>query len=112
MERRSHLRIEMNTQASFLGEGTSDVGRVEDLSGSGCKFKSKNEFRVGNFIALDLQLPDRKGMIQVDVAVVRWVNGNRIGLDFLQIQPDQEQRLRNYINTPGWIKSLKKLLPA
>ena len=88
MERRSHSRIEINTKGSFLGEGTSDVGRVENLSGTGCRFRSKNEFRVGNFIELELQLPDGKEMIRVDVAVVRWVKGKRIGLDFLKIHAE------------------------
>jgi hypothetical protein len=76
-------------QDDFEGEGT-----VVDISTSGCKASSSVALQIGMLLKLSLFLPDHKWPLRVDEAIVRWVNGQDVGIEFTSIRPAQQERLR------------------
>jgi hypothetical protein len=55
--------------------------------------------RVGSFVELTLHLPLPSADLSLPLAVVRYCVGTKFGLDFLQMGPDQEARLRRYLKS-------------
>ncbi len=37
--------------------------------------------------------------MKVDLAAVRWSEGREFGLEFLRMQPEEQQRLRRFVST-------------
>jgi len=61
--------------------------------------KGDKLLRVGAFLELSVNLPAPERNLSVDVAVVRWTLGEKFGLDFLQMQPEEQKRLRRFIRS-------------
>lgn len=76
-------------QDDFEGEGT-----VLDISTSGLKASSSIALQIGMLLKLSLFLPDYKWPLRVDEAIVRWVNGQDVGIEFTSVRPAQQERLR------------------
>jgi len=73
----------------FEGEAT-----VLDISTNGCKATSLTEVKVGLTLKLSLFLQDQQWPLRIDEAIVRWVDGQFFGLEFVGIRPAQRERLR------------------
>ena len=41
-----------------------------------------------------MNIADHKWPLRVDEAIVRWVNGQEVGIEFTSIRPAQQERLR------------------
>jgi hypothetical protein len=48
-------------------------------------------------LRLSIFLKDQKWPLRIDQAVVRWVNGQRFGIEFIGIRLAQRERLRAMI---------------
>ncbi len=70
-----------------------------DLSINGCGIESDRLLRRG--LVLHLQIPPTPGNlpIEVNAAVVRSVNGNKVGLKFLKIRKSDGDHLRQLSGT-------------
>ncbi len=53
----------------------------------------------GHYFALRVVLPDQAVPLKVDLAAVRWSEGREFGLEFLRMQPEEQQRLRRFVST-------------
>jgi hypothetical protein len=104
----------VNFPIFFKGEHESGEGTVKALSIRGCSLETKTRIRHGESLFLILHLPGLKVPIEVDAAIVKAALGNRLGLEFLDIDAGEEQRLRDYIETlivtgPGELKKYLNL---
>ena len=99
MDLREHPRHEVQIPVSFLGDDVAGKGTVSNLSLGGCAVKGDKLLRVGAFLELSVDLPGPEQNLSVDVAVVRWTLGEKFGLDFLQMQPEEQKRLRRFIRS-------------
>ena len=70
------------------GEGT-----IADLSKTGCRVESDTQPAKGLELKLELFLLDYSWPMKVDRAVVRWIKGRTFGLEFLNVQSAQRDRL-------------------
>jgi hypothetical protein len=62
-------------------------GIVINLSQSGMRVRGEHEVEPGLNLALRLTLTDDGPTIDIERAMVRWVDGNDFGLDFLRLSP-------------------------
>ncbi len=93
-ERRGR-RLSMNRRLFFFGEGDFEgEATVLDISTNGCKATSLTEVKVGLSLKLSLFLQDQQWPLRIDQAVVRWVDGQCFGMEFIGIRPAQRERLR------------------
>ncbi len=70
-----------------------------DLSIMGCTIESKVPLLPGNSLRLQFQTMDQEPPIVIDVAIVRTVTGQRTGLEFVRIRPEEGARLRQLLLT-------------
>ncbi|HEY3473262.1 MAG TPA: PilZ domain-containing protein [Anaerolineales bacterium] len=96
-ERRGR-RLPINRRLFFFGEEEFEgEATVLDISTNGCRATSLTEVKIGLLLKLSLFLQDQQWPLRVDQAVVRWVEGQCFGLEFLSIRPAQRERLRGIL---------------
>ncbi len=85
---------------SIVGEGT-----ISNLSAVGCTIETDEPLREDRSLALRLLLPDRPDSLPIEVALVRWVQGNRAGLEFTQVDRTSNLRLHAFV----WDKMVERI---
>jgi hypothetical protein len=96
-ERRGR-RLTMSRRLFFFGdEEFEGEATILDVSTNGCKATSLTEVKVGISLKLSLFLQDQQWPLRIDQAVVRWVDGQCFGLEFVGIRPAQRERLRSML---------------
>lgn len=97
MEDRYSTRVPVECTVVFAGESIIGEGRVIDVSLPGCLMESPESARPGDYLGLKLFLPDRQPAISVPLAVVRWVKGNRLGVEFIRSTEEDGLRLKRFV---------------
>jgi hypothetical protein len=91
-------RLELSCRMFFFGEDDFEgEATLLDLSTSGCKASSAIELHKGMLLKLSLFLPDHRWPLRVEEAIVRWVDDQSFGLEFISIRLAQRERLRALI---------------
>ena len=91
-------RYPIQCPITFLGDHLVGEGTVRNLSTGGWKVDSDQPVQGGHYFALRVSLPDRHAPMKVDLAAVRWSSGRQFGLEFLRMQPEEQARLRQFLN--------------
>jgi hypothetical protein len=97
MEDRYSSRVPIECAAVFAGESVIGEGRVLDLSLPGCLMESPEAAKPGDYVRLKLCLPDGQPAVDVPLAVVRWVKGNRLGVEFIRSSEEDTVRLTRFV---------------
>jgi hypothetical protein len=98
MAERRGRRLSLNCRLFFFGEDDFEgEATVLDLSTNGCQATSLTQVQAGMVLRLSLFLDDQKWPLRIDEALVRWVNGEKFGLEFTGIRPAQRERVRAII---------------
>ena len=85
---------------STVGEGT-----ITNLSALGCTIETSEQLPLDRSVALRLLLPDRQESLPIDLAHIRWVKGNRAGIEFTQIDRIANLRLHSFV----WDKMVERI---
>ena len=100
-ESRRAQRVTQQDRVFFMrdgGCGTIELAYLEDLSMTGCRVISASPLRVGTELGLSLVASWKNERdIVVELAMVRWGEGNPLGLDFLGIDPLERERLWQFL---------------
>jgi len=99
MERRGYPRFVCEYSIAFVGGNITGSGTVRNLSMGGCVLESDSNLRRGDHMKLRINLPEQESPIQVGLATVRWVKGQESGLGFINMEPEEQARLRRFIST-------------
>src|ERR1700758_5014089 len=68
-------RLPVNCRLFFFGEGDFEgEATILDISTNGCRATSLTEVKAGLSLKLSLFLQDQQRPLQIDEAVVRWVD--------------------------------------
>jgi len=97
MQSRYSQRVAMNCSVMFAGENIVGEGRILDLSLPGCLLESPKKMTVGEYIQLRLFLPDHATPLHVALAAVRWVDGCRLGVEFIRTSQEEQRRLEQLV---------------
>ena len=82
-----------------MENGRQYGGLVTDLSTSGCRVHSFIPLRDGMPLQLQLRLPGDVVPLRIGRAAVRWTHQAFFGVEFLAVDPGEEQRLRRVMAT-------------
>jgi hypothetical protein len=94
MERRRMPRCALRVDSWVsMEKGRQYGGLVTDLSRSGCRVHSFIPLIDGMPLQLQLRLPGDVAPLRIGRAVVRWTHKAFFGVEFLAIDPNEEQRL-------------------
>jgi hypothetical protein len=99
MEQRKHARYHVEYAGSFSGERIRANGVILDLSKEGCRARSGVTVGKGEFCGVLIDVPRDETPLHVDLAVVRWAQGQEFGMEFIRMTTDYQQRLRELIRT-------------
>jgi hypothetical protein len=93
------LRVEfpVSFQSAYLDRNISGEGTLTNLSIRGCSLIAQHPMGKGTFLRLRFRYSETDAPIEVDVAAVRMPGRNQIGLEFLNMQPKEEERLRRLL---------------
>ncbi len=97
MEERYSVRVPTDCSVVFAGEVLIGEGRIIDVSLPGCLMESLDSPKPGDYIQLKLFLPDQQPAIRVFLAVVRWTEGNRSGVEFIRSSEADQTRLTRFV---------------
>ena len=91
-------RIALSCRMFFFGdEEFEGEAKLLDISTNGCRALSPIELKIGMVLKLSLFLSDYKWPLRIDEAIVRWIDGQKFGLEFTSIRLAQRERLRAMI---------------
>ena len=97
MKSRYSDRVPVECSVVFSGETTIGEGRMVDISLPGCLMESAETVKPGDYVQMKLSLPDQPAALSVPLAVVRWAEGNRIGVEFIRSSEEDQSRLTRFV---------------
>ncbi len=97
MESRYSERVPVECSVLFAGEAGISEGRVIDVSLPGSFMESSESARPGDYVQMKLFLPDQQPAISVPLAVVRWMEGGRIAVEFIRSSEEDQARLMRFV---------------
>ena len=82
----------------LLGSHTHrSEGTILNLSRQGCGALTAQPPTVSSYLSLWIDLPDDTTPIEIELAAVRWVSGQRCGLEFIRISPEMLSRSGSFV---------------
>ena len=104
---RHHYRVPLSTQYPVMFSDTAVIGegKVTNLTVFGCAIECANSVPEGTTLLLRLLLPDHAQSLAIEDAEVRWVQGNRLGIQFNKLERTAELRLHSFV----WDRMLDRL---
>lgn len=95
---RGRLRVPVDYRALFTGDEGSGHGTVKNLTLAGGEVESHVQLPVGARVCLHVQPPGARPPIVIALAVVRWNQGDRFGLEFVRFESDAKEQLKDMLN--------------
>ena len=89
---RFYPRVQVKASASIIGCGFTGNGTVLDVTVPGCLIESRLPVRKGDSLTLRVTIPQVRATFLVARAVVRWVDGLRFGVEFIEMQSKERVR--------------------
>jgi hypothetical protein len=81
MEQRKYPRFPINCTVTFTSDVAKGEGRVLNLSLSGGAIESEVAVSRGEYLKLQIKLPDQATPLEIDLAPIRWVDGKAFGVE-------------------------------
>ena len=98
MKPRSRSRVPVDYQVSFAGDHVSGQGVLTNLALSGGEIETDFQFTIGMHLCLDVQLTGARSPIVIALAIVRWKQGDRYGVEFVRFEGNAKQQLEDMLN--------------
>ena len=86
-------RVHAQFSVVFAGEAYVGEGTVLNVSVPGCAIHSRNPVQPGSYIEMRMLVPDATPPLRVGLAKVRWREGPRFGVEFIQMPGEDQIRL-------------------
>lgn len=97
MEERRERRLFVQYPISIEGNQGVSKGTLFNLSHGGGAIESTTSVQSGTVLTLRVHLPAMNQPIEVDQAQVTWTAGDDFGVQFLQLGPQERERLNQVI---------------
>jgi hypothetical protein len=97
MEKRQQPRFTSQFRSTFSGGQREGQGRTRDLSAGGCMIETDFPVVVGASFECRIYVPGLDWPLRIDEGQVRWVKANTFGIQFMRIQPNEEEKLKQVI---------------
>jgi hypothetical protein len=97
LEKRQQPRFTSQFRSTISGGQREGQGRTRDLSTGGCMIETDFPVVVGSSFECRIYVPGLDWPLRIDEAQVRWVKANTFGIQFIKIQPNEEEKLKQVI---------------
>lgn len=94
---RLSVRFPASFQSVYLDQTIAGEGTITTLSIRGCSLTAQQPLRKGSLIQINIRCAEQDAPIEIDVAVVRASTSRELGIEFLHLQPNEEERLRRLL---------------
>jgi len=104
---REHYRLPLPVTypVMFSGAATIGEGKMMNLSVFGCEIECAGSVPETTTVLMRLLLPDQDESLPIEQARVRWINGNRVGIQFGKVDRAANLRLHLFV----WDRMLERL---
>lgn len=96
-DRREYERISVNFPATFAASGVNGQGLIVEISIAGCSLHTQAQLVDGNILRMGLQVPSETSPVNVAAAIVRSNRSGHAGVEFLQFENGERERLQRFI---------------
>ena len=96
-DRREYTRMEKELPITFSGEGISGHGTLLNISMGGCSFATAAGLAIGSIVRMELEISSEIPPVIVEAAVVRNTRKGGAGVEFIQWQKSERERLQLFI---------------
>jgi len=86
-------RVRTQFPVVFAGEAYVGEGTVLNVSVPGCAVHSRKSVTPGSYLEMRMLVPDATSPLRVGLAKVRWCEGRRFGVEFIQMPGEDQVRL-------------------
>jgi hypothetical protein len=86
-------RIHAQFPVVFAGEAYVGEGTVLNVSVPGCAVHSRKPVQLGSYLEMRMLVPDTTPALRIGLAKVRWCEGRRFGVEFIQMPGEDQVRL-------------------
>jgi hypothetical protein len=86
-------RVHTRFPVMFAGEAYVGEGTVLNVSVPGCAVHSRMRVQPGSYLEMRMLAPDATSPLRVGLAKVRWCEGRRFGVEFIQMPGEDQVRL-------------------
>lgn len=93
MEQRRHGRVRVELPASFSGTSYRAEGTILNLSIVGCRARTAAIIKKDDCLGVLIDIPTYDRPLYVSRAEVRWSDGQDFGMEFIQMEMEDQQRL-------------------
>lgn len=102
---RGLYRLPLTYPAMYCVSSTVGEGTISNISAVGCTIETDQPLSDDQRLALRLLLPDQRESLPIEAAQVRWVNGNRAGVEFIQVDRAANLRLHSFV----WDRMIERI---
>jgi PilZ domain len=95
--RRMYRRILTDYPSYYLTSNSFRQAVVRDLSLNGFRIEGPSGLPRNTIVMVRLWLPDEESSIDIDQAVVRWVNGREFGIQIIALSNEVDLRLASHV---------------
>lgn len=97
MKLRKYGRIAVELAASFSGASFRAPGIIVDISLTGCRVHSELSAQKDESLGVLIDVPGYDHPLYISRAIIRWANAPEFGLEFLQMELTDRQRLHEVV---------------
>jgi hypothetical protein len=97
-EQRKYVRYQAEFSATFEGDHAG-MGIVYNLGMGGCKIVSDHAVKNGALLTIHLKVPKQTKAITIRAAAVQWIMELEFGVEFLEMQGPERDRLEQFLAT-------------
>ena len=97
MEQRRERRVQVQYPISFEGNQGVGKGKLFNISLGGCGVESGVNVQIGTTVTLRVYVPTHKEPIQIGRAGVTWSAGQDFGVEFMDMDPKEQERLQQLL---------------
>ena len=97
MKLRKYGRIAVELPASFSGASFRAPGVIVDISLTGCRVSSEVKVQKDEFLGLLIEIPGYENPLYISQAIIRWASAREFGLEFIQMELNDRQRLHEVV---------------
>ena len=94
---RLQVRFPASFRSAYLDQTIVGEGTVLTLSTRGCSLTTQEPLSKGMLLRLQIRYGEQEPPIEVGVAAVRSSAREQMGVEFLHLQPGEEERLRRLL---------------
>lgn len=99
MQLRRHGRIPVEYSASFSSASARGQGVVVNISRGGCRARSTFLTQEDDSLGVVIRLPGSANPLYVMRAIIRWTYAQEFGMEFMDMEFSDRQRLNELIGT-------------